>query len=62
MLGNEGSGMNARQLRLCDYFVYISQFGKGTASLNVNVAANLVFNSYRDWQHLGEGGESEEGL
>ncbi|KAF5839598.1 Alpha/beta knot methyltransferase [Dunaliella salina] len=35
MLGNEGHGMTPRQMALCDKFVYISQYGVGTASLNV---------------------------
>eukprot|EP00798_Chlamydomonas_sp_ICE-L_P021348 gene21348-28284_t len=34
MLGNEGDGMTQRQMDLCDSFVYIPQFGAGTASLN----------------------------
>ena len=28
LLGNEGSGMSARQARVCDGFVYISQYGQ----------------------------------
>jgi len=50
MLGNEGSGMNEKQLAICDYFVYISQFGHGTASLNVNVAAGVVLQRFDDWR------------
>ncbi len=42
MMGNEGDGMNEKQLNVCDYFLKIPQYGGGTASLNVNVAANIV--------------------
>eukprot|EP00592_Proboscia_alata_P010977 CAMPEP_0194355380 /NCGR_PEP_ID=MMETSP0174-20130528/3301_1 /TAXON_ID=216777 /ORGANISM="Proboscia alata, Strain PI-D3" /LENGTH=222 /DNA_ID=CAMNT_0039124635 /DNA_START=15 /DNA_END=683 /DNA_ORIENTATION=+ len=49
MMGNEGSGMNRRQLESCDYFVRISQFGSGTASLNVYVAASIVMHRFHHW-------------
>jgi tRNA G18 (ribose-2'-O)-methylase SpoU len=49
MLGNEGQGMNAKQMSLCDKFVYIPQHGPGTASLNVAVAASIVLHHYALW-------------
>lgn len=49
MMGNEGSGMTSKQMSLCDGFVRISQFGGGTASLNVSVAAGLVLHRYFHW-------------
>jgi tRNA C32,U32 (ribose-2'-O)-methylase TrmJ len=49
MLGNEGTGLNERQMRACDSFAYISQYGVGTASLNVAVAASIVLHHYAVW-------------
>ncbi len=49
MMGNEGSGMSAKQLAICDGFVRISQYGGGTASLNVSVAAGLVLHRFHHW-------------
>jgi len=46
MLGNEGLGMTDKQCELCDSFVYIPHYGDGTASLNVSVAASIVFQSF----------------
>lgn len=46
MLGDEGHGLNEKQCRLCDYFVYIPHYGDGTASLNVAVAASIVFHRF----------------
>ena len=42
MMGNEGAGMNAPQLAVCDKFIYIPQYGGGTASLNVSNACAIV--------------------
>ncbi|KAL3815307.1 hypothetical protein ACHAXA_006809 [Cyclostephanos tholiformis] len=50
MMGNEGSGMTARQMSICDGFVRISQYGGGTASLNVSVAAGLVLHRFFHWR------------
>ena len=49
MMGNEGQGMNAKQMSFCDGFVRISQYGGGTASLNVNVAASIVLHRFQIW-------------
>jgi hypothetical protein len=42
----QGQGLNERQLALCDSFVYIPQYGPGTASLNVAVAASIVLHHF----------------
>ena len=44
--GNEGAGLVPRLRRLCDGFVYIPQFGRGTASLNVHTATALVMHEF----------------
>lgn len=49
MLGNEGQGLNEKQMRLCDRFVYIPQHGVGTASLNVAVATSIVLHHFALW-------------
>jgi tRNA G18 (ribose-2'-O)-methylase SpoU len=46
MPGNEGSGLNHKQIDLSDEFVYIPQYGHGTASLNVFVATTVVLHRY----------------
>lgn len=46
MPGNEGTGLSLKQKGVCDKFVYIPQYGSGTASLNVNVATSLVLNEF----------------
>ncbi|CAM9499816.1 unnamed protein product [Ectocarpus sp. 4 AP-2014] len=51
MPGNEGSGMSEQQKACCDSFVYISQHGGGTASLNVTVAASIVLHRYAGWSN-----------
>ena len=54
MMGNEGQGMNAKQMSFCDGFVRISQYGGGTASLNVNVAASIVLHRFQIWSRTTE--------
>ncbi|CAL8465197.1 g4732 [Coccomyxa elongata] len=49
MLGNEGSGLSPQQAQLCNAFVYIPQYGAGTASLNVTVAASIVLQHFAVW-------------
>jgi tRNA G18 (ribose-2'-O)-methylase SpoU len=49
MMGNEGQGMNKKQMSLCDGFVKIAQYGGGTASLNVYVAASIVLHRFHHW-------------
>ena len=49
MMGNEGQGMNEKQMSLCDGFVRIAQYGGGTASLNVSVGASIVLHRFHHW-------------
>lgn len=45
----QGQGLSAKQVRLCDSFVYIPQYGGGTASLNVTVAASIILQNFAVW-------------
>ncbi len=49
MLVGQGSGLSEQQEKLCDGFVYIPQYGNGTASLNVTVAASIVLEHFAVW-------------
>lgn len=42
----QGSGLSAKEYEICDFFVYIPQYGCGTASLNVTVAASIVLHHF----------------
>lgn len=46
MPGNEGTGLSKQQKAVCDGFVYIPQYGGGTASFNVYVATTIVLHHY----------------
>lgn len=46
MPGNEGMGLTPKQKNVCSHFMYIPQFGAGTASLNVNLATSIVLHDY----------------
>lgn len=46
MPGNEGDGLHPFQIKQCDDFVYIPQYGTGTASLNVFVATTIILHHY----------------
>lgn len=46
--GNEGSGLCDEYKEMCDYLVYIKQYGSG-ASLNVNVATGIVLHHFAVW-------------
>lgn len=46
LMGNEVQGLNAKHMNSCDGFVRIPQYGGGTASLNVNVAASIILHRY----------------
>ncbi|KAF8027848.1 hypothetical protein BT93_E0698 [Corymbia citriodora subsp. variegata] len=48
LVGNEGTGLSAKECEICDFFVYIPQYGCGTASLNVTVAASIVLHHFAD--------------
>mmetsp|Transcript_1488 Transcript_1488/g.2203 ORF Transcript_1488/g.2203 Transcript_1488/m.2203 type:complete len:273 (-) Transcript_1488:490-1308(-) len=58
MMGNEGQGLSEKQKSLCDGFVKISQYGNGTASLNVNVAASIVLHRFHLWSRGIEVGQT----
>ena len=45
----QGTGLSEKQASLCDAFVYIPQYGAGTASLNVTVAASIVLQHFAVW-------------
>ena len=49
MVGNEGTGMNSKQLAACDSFAYINQYGRGMSSLNVAVALAVVLERAVNW-------------
>ena len=49
MIGNEGQGLNEKQMTLCNNLVYIPQHGPGTASLNVAVATSIVLHHFAQW-------------
>lgn len=42
----QGMGLSAKECEICDFFVYIPQYGGGTASLNVTVAASIVLHHF----------------
>ncbi|KAK4773186.1 hypothetical protein SAY87_028205 [Trapa incisa] len=46
LLGNEGTGLSAKECEICDFFVYIPHYGGGTASLNVTIAASIVLHHF----------------
>lgn len=48
-MANQGAGLSEAQMRECDAFVYIPQYGCGTASLNVTVAASVVLHHFALW-------------
>jgi len=48
--GNEGQGLNQKQMDSCDAFCIISQYGGGTASLNVNVATSIILHRFHVYQ------------
>ncbi|ESR32986.1 hypothetical protein CICLE_v10006973mg [Citrus x clementina] len=54
LLGNEGMGLSAKECEICDFFVYIPQYGGGTASLNVTVAASIVLHHFGVWAGYSE--------
>lgn len=49
ILGNEGQGLNQETIDACDEIVYIPQYGRGTASLNVATAASIVLHHFAEW-------------
>ncbi|KAL6607863.1 hypothetical protein ACP70R_040926 [Stipagrostis hirtigluma subsp. patula] len=53
LFGNEGTGLSQKECEVCDFFVYIPQYGGGTASLNVTVAASIVLHHFGEWVQYG---------
>jgi tRNA C32,U32 (ribose-2'-O)-methylase TrmJ len=49
ILGNEGQGLSKQQMAICDKYVYIPQYGNGTASLNVTVAGSIILHNFCLW-------------
>lgn len=45
-LNSSLQGLSEKQIRLCDSFVYIPQYGPGTASLNVAVATSIILHHF----------------
>lgn len=54
ILGNEGSGMSEQQMAICDWFTYIPQYSKKTASLNVLVAGSIILHHFAIWAEFEE--------
>ncbi|KAF7458330.1 tRNA/rRNA methyltransferase-like protein [Cryptosporidium felis] len=54
ILGNEGTGISEKYSSLCDYLIYIPQYGVGTASLNVAIAGSIVFHHFGIWAKFSE--------
>ncbi|KZV52238.1 hypothetical protein F511_41264 [Dorcoceras hygrometricum] len=54
LLGNEGTGLSDKECEICDFFIYIPQYGGGTASLNVTVAASIVLHHFGVWAGFSE--------
>ena len=42
-------GLSDKEKAICDMFVFIPQYGQGTASLNVSVAAGIILHHYALW-------------
>ncbi len=52
LMGNEGQGIQPAHLKNCNALVRIPQYGAGTASMNVNVATNIVLYRFQNWKRL----------
>jgi tRNA G18 (ribose-2'-O)-methylase SpoU len=50
LMGNEGQGLSAKQMDSCNGIVRVPQYGVGTASLNVYVAASIILQRFHMWQ------------
>ncbi|KYN99687.1 putative RNA methyltransferase [Plasmodium gaboni] len=49
LFGNEGTGIHDNVLKICDKIIYIPQYGKGTASLNVSVSCAIILQNFAVW-------------
>lgn len=54
LAGSEGDGLAPAHKALCDHFVYVPQYGNGTASLNVTVATSIVLHHFGLWAGYAE--------
>lgn len=61
MPGNEASGLSDGQKALCDGFVYIPQYGSGTASLNVAAATAIALHYAAIAANFEEAPKAEDG-
>ena len=52
IMGNEGMGLSSKHSSECSKFIRISQYGCGTASLNVYVAASIVLHRFQIWSRF----------
>lgn len=59
-MGNEGTGILDVHKKVCDFFVYIPQYTNKTASLNVSVAAGIIFHHFALWAGYEEADTFEE--
>jgi tRNA(Leu) C34 or U34 (ribose-2'-O)-methylase TrmL len=50
LMGNEGTGLLDKHMQSCDMFCRIPQYGAGTASLNVYIAASIIFYHFHMYQ------------
>ena len=50
VMGNEGQGLQPHQMADCQHLVRLPQYGSGTASYNVYVAASLVLHRLHQYQ------------
>lgn len=50
LMGNEGQGIQPAHLKNCNALLRIPQYGAGTASMNVNVATNIVLYRFQNWK------------
>jgi len=50
LMGNEGQGIQPAHLKNCHGLIRIPQHGAGTASMNVNVATNIVLYRFQKWK------------
>eukprot|EP00041_Stephanoeca_diplocostata_P012114 m.202144 g.202144 ORF g.202144 m.202144 type:complete len:231 (+) comp18817_c0_seq1:300-992(+) len=54
VLGNEGHGLDEKELAICDWCVYIPHHGVGTASLNVANATAIILYGFAQWAQYAE--------
>ena len=57
LMGNEGQGIHPKHLAACQSTIRIPQYGSGTASFNVNVAASIVLHHLHSWKRRRRGNE-----